>query len=113
MVVVVGERGSGKSTLAKLIQRMYLPESGRVLVDGVDLRELDLDGWRRQLGVVFQDFMRYSLVALPETPITGSEELLTGRTSMTGTFKSGSTWTPSTVRKAPGAISWSLLFRAT
>ena len=52
---IVGPSGSGKSTLAKLIQRLYVPESGRVLVDGVDLAMVDSSWLRRQLGVVLQE----------------------------------------------------------
>jgi subfamily B ATP-binding cassette protein HlyB/CyaB len=52
---VVGASGSGKSTLAKLVQRLYVPESGRVLVDGVDLAMVDPTWLRRQLGVVLQE----------------------------------------------------------
>jgi subfamily B ATP-binding cassette protein HlyB/CyaB len=55
VVGVVGSSGSGKSTLAKLIQRLYVPESGRVLVDGVDLAMVDLAWLRRQIGVVLQE----------------------------------------------------------
>jgi subfamily B ATP-binding cassette protein HlyB/CyaB len=55
VVGVVGSSGSGKSTLAKLIQRLYVPESGRVLVDGVDLTMVDLAWLRRQIGVVLQE----------------------------------------------------------
>jgi subfamily B ATP-binding cassette protein HlyB/CyaB len=55
IVGIVGPSGSGKSTLAKLIQRLYVPESGRVLVDGVDLAQVDAAWLRRQLGVVLQD----------------------------------------------------------
>ncbi len=55
VVGVVGRSGSGKSTLAKLIQRMYVPESGRVLVDGVDLAMVDTAWLRRQIGVVLQE----------------------------------------------------------
>jgi ATP-binding cassette subfamily B protein len=54
-VALVGESGGGKSTLAKLIARFYDPDQGAVRVDGIDLRELDLRGYRRQLGVVLQD----------------------------------------------------------
>jgi subfamily B ATP-binding cassette protein HlyB/CyaB len=54
-VGVVGRSGSGKSTLAKLLQRLYLPESGRVLIDGVDLQQADPMWLRRQIGVVLQE----------------------------------------------------------
>ena len=54
-VGVVGASGSGKSTLAKLAQRLYLPESGRVLVDGVDLAQVDPAWLRRQIGIVLQE----------------------------------------------------------
>jgi subfamily B ATP-binding cassette protein HlyB/CyaB len=55
IVGIVGASGSGKSTLAKLIQRLYIPESGRVFVDGVDLTVVDTAWLRRQVGVVLQD----------------------------------------------------------
>jgi ATP-binding cassette, subfamily B, bacterial HlyB/CyaB len=55
VVGIVGSSGSGKSTVAKLIQRLYVPESGRVLVDGVDLTMVDLAWLRRQIGVVLQE----------------------------------------------------------
>ena len=55
VVGIVGPSGSGKSTLAKLVQRLYVPESGRVLVDGVDLTMVDSSWLRRQLGVVLQE----------------------------------------------------------
>jgi subfamily B ATP-binding cassette protein HlyB/CyaB len=55
IVGIVGSSGSGKSTLAKLIQRLYVPESGRVLIDGVDLSMVDLAWLRRQIGVVLQE----------------------------------------------------------
>jgi subfamily B ATP-binding cassette protein HlyB/CyaB len=54
-VAIVGRSGSGKSTLSKLIQRMYVPESGRVLIDGVDLAMVDAAWLRRQIGVVLQE----------------------------------------------------------
>ena len=55
VVGVVGRSGSGKSTIAKLIQRLYVPERGRVLVDGVDLAQIDPAWLRRQVGVVLQE----------------------------------------------------------
>lgn len=55
VVGIVGRSGSGKSTVTKLIQRLYVPERGRVLVDGVDLAMVDVSSLRRQIGVVLQD----------------------------------------------------------
>ena len=55
MVGIVGPSGSGKSTLTKLVQRLYVPQSGRVLVDGVDLALVDPSWLRRQVGVVLQE----------------------------------------------------------
>jgi subfamily B ATP-binding cassette protein HlyB/CyaB len=60
IVGIVGPSGSGKSTLAKLAQRLYVPESGRVLVDGVDLAMVDPAWLRRQLGVVLQESVLFN-----------------------------------------------------
>lgn len=60
-VAIVGENGAGKTTLVKLLMRLYDPTEGSILVDGIDIRELDLDEWRRQITGVFQDFGRYAL----------------------------------------------------
>ena len=60
IVGIVGPSGSGKSTLAKLVQRLYVPESGRVLVDGVDLSMIDTSWLRRQIGVVLQESMLFN-----------------------------------------------------
>lgn len=62
-VAVVGENGAGKTTLVKLITRLYDPTEGVIFLDGRDLREYDLDDLRRQIGVIFQDFVRYDLSA--------------------------------------------------
>lgn len=59
-VGVVGRSGSGKSTLAKLLQRLYLPESGRILIDGVDIQQADPLWLRRQIGVVLQESFLFS-----------------------------------------------------
>ena len=60
-IALVGENGAGKTTIIKLLARLYDPSAGKILVDGIDLKKLDLDRWRQQIGVVFQDFCRYSL----------------------------------------------------
>lgn len=60
-LAVVGRNGSGKTTLAKLLCRFYDPQAGSIEVDGVDLRQLDLDAWRRRVAAVFQDFTRFEL----------------------------------------------------
>jgi len=63
VVAVVGENGAGKSTLVKLLARMYLPTSGRIMVDGLDLAEIKTDEWRSRLAGAFQDFYRFELQA--------------------------------------------------
>ncbi|MBP2704101.1 ABC transporter ATP-binding protein [Microbispora sp. RL4-1S] len=62
-LAVVGRNGAGKSTLVKLLCRMYDPERGAVLWDGVDIRELDPAGLRARIGAVFQDYMQYDMTA--------------------------------------------------
>ena len=61
-VALIGENGAGKTTVTKLIARLYDPTGGEILLDGVDLREYDLDDWRREIGVIFQDYMRYHML---------------------------------------------------
>jgi ATP-binding cassette, subfamily B, bacterial len=63
VVALVGENGAGKTTLVKLLTRLYDPDEGRILLDGHDLREYDLDALRGNMGVIFQDFVRYNLSA--------------------------------------------------
>jgi ATP-binding cassette subfamily B protein len=60
-LAIVGQNGAGKTTLAKLLCRLYDPQSGAIEIDGVDVRELDLAGWRTRLAAVFQDFTRFEL----------------------------------------------------
>jgi ATP-binding cassette subfamily B protein len=61
-IALVGENGAGKTTLVKLLARLYDPSEGRILLDGVDLREYDLFSLRRNVGVIFQDFVRYDFL---------------------------------------------------
>jgi ATP-binding cassette subfamily B protein len=62
-VALVGENGQGKTTIVKLMTRLYDPVEGQVLLDGVDLREYSLEDLYREMGVIFQDFMRYEMTA--------------------------------------------------
>lgn len=62
-IALVGANGAGKTTLIKLLTRLYDPTEGQILLDGVDLREYDLNDLRRRIGVIFQDFVRYYLAA--------------------------------------------------
>jgi ATP-binding cassette, subfamily B, bacterial len=63
VLALVGENGAGKTTLVKLLARLYDPDEGRILLDGRDLREYDLRALRANIGVIFQDFVRYHLTA--------------------------------------------------
>ena len=63
ILALVGENGAGKTTLVKLLTRLYDPDEGRILLDGHDLREYDLNALRGNMGVIFQDFVRYNLSA--------------------------------------------------
>jgi ATP-binding cassette subfamily B protein len=63
VLALVGENGAGKTTLVKLLARLYDPDEGRILLDGHDLREYDLGALRANIGVIFQDFVRYHLTA--------------------------------------------------
>jgi len=60
-LAIVGQNGAGKTTLAKLLCRLYDPQSGTIEIDGVDVREFALDGWRNRITAVFQDFIRFEL----------------------------------------------------
>jgi ATP-binding cassette, subfamily B, bacterial len=60
-LAIVGQNGAGKTTIAKLLCRLYDPQSGAILIDGVDLRELDLTSWRARMTAVFQDYLRLEL----------------------------------------------------
>jgi ATP-binding cassette subfamily B protein len=62
-IALIGENGTGKTTLVKLLARLYDPTAGQILLDGVDLREYDVEDLRKEIGVIFQDYMRYELLA--------------------------------------------------
>jgi ATP-binding cassette subfamily B protein len=75
-VALIGENGEGKTTIVKLITRLYDPTEGQVLLDGIDLREYELEDLYREIGVIFQDFMRYEM--------TARENIATGRIDALG-----------------------------
>ena len=73
-LAIVGQNGAGKTTLAKLLCRFYEPQEGAVEVDGVDLRELDVDSWRERITAVFQDFARFELPLADNVAPAGAPE---------------------------------------
>jgi ATP-binding cassette subfamily B protein len=74
-VALIGENGQGKTTIVKLVTRLYDPTEGQVLLDGVDLREYDLDDLYREIGVIFQDFMRYEMTVRENIAVGKIEEI--------------------------------------
>jgi len=74
-VALIGENGQGKTTVVKLITRLYDPTEGQILLDGVDLREYNLEDLYREIGVIFQDFMRYELKARENIAVGRVEEI--------------------------------------
>ena len=74
-VALIGENGQGKTTIVKLITRLYDPTEGEILLDGVDLREYDLEDLYREIGVIFQDFMRYEMTARENIAVGKVEDL--------------------------------------
>ena len=74
-VALIGENGQGKTTIVKLLTRLYDPLEGQVLLDGIDLREYDLDSLYREIGVIFQDFMRYEMIARENIAVGRIEEI--------------------------------------
>jgi ATP-binding cassette subfamily B protein len=81
-VALIGENGAGKTTLVKLLARLYDPTSGSILLDGVDLREYSVDDLRKEIGVIFQDYMRYDML-VDENIGFGRIESITDRDRIT------------------------------
>src|SRR5688572_13052276 len=75
VLALVGENGAGKTTLVKLLARLYDPDEGRILLDGHDLREYDLAELRSNIGVIFQDFVRYHMTAAENIAVGRIEAL--------------------------------------
>jgi ATP-binding cassette subfamily B protein len=74
-VALIGENGEGKTTIVKLITRLYDPTEGQVLLDGVDLKEYRLEDLYREIGVIFQDFMRYEMTARENIAVGRIEDI--------------------------------------
>jgi ATP-binding cassette subfamily B protein len=74
-VALIGENGEGKTTIVKLLTRLYDPLEGQVLLDGVDLREYNLEDLYQEIGVIFQDFMRYEMTARDNIAVGRIEQI--------------------------------------
>jgi ATP-binding cassette, subfamily B, bacterial len=74
-VALIGENGQGKTTIVKLLTRLYDPTEGQILLDGVDLREYSLESLYAEIGVIFQDFMRYEMTARENIAIGRIDEV--------------------------------------
>ena len=88
-MALIGENGEGKTTVVKLITRLYDPTEGQILMDGVDLREYRLEDLYREIGVIFQDFMRYELTARENVAVGRIGELANTGLLMDAAQKSG------------------------
>ncbi len=77
-IALIGENGEGKTTIVKLVTRLYDPTEGGIFLDGVDLRDYDLEDYASQIAVIFQDFMRYDM--------TARENIAIGRINESGNF---------------------------
>jgi ABC-type multidrug transport system fused ATPase/permease subunit len=73
-LAIVGQNGAGKTTLAKLLCRLYDPQAGSIEIDGIDLKQLDLTGWRARLTAVFQDFIRFELPLRDNVAPAGADD---------------------------------------
>jgi ATP-binding cassette subfamily B protein len=74
-LALVGENGAGKTTLVKLLARLYDPTEGRILLDGKDLKEYELEGLRYNLGIIFQDYIRYQMTLYQNIAVGNIKEL--------------------------------------
>ena len=75
-IALVGENGAGKTTLVKLLARLYEPTEGRILLDGIDLRDYSVEELRHEIGVIFQDYMRYDMLVAENIGFGRIEQLM-------------------------------------
>jgi len=87
-IALIGENGQGKTTIVKLITRLYDPTEGQILLDGIDLREYDLDNLHSEIGVIFQDFMRYEMTARENIAVGQIDEISNLKLLQTASRKS-------------------------
>src|SRR6185369_6798251 len=73
-IAIVGRNGAGKTTLAKLLCRLYDPDAGSIEIDGIDLRQFDIDSWRSRVTAIFQDFIRFELPLRDNVAPTGAPD---------------------------------------
>jgi len=99
-VALIGENGEGKTTIVKLVTRLYDPTEGEILLDGIDLREYELDDLYREIGVIFQDFMRYEMIARENIGVGRIESLHDTDSIM---FAAGKSLAHEVIAKLPGA----------
>lgn len=76
-LAIVGENGSGKTTLIKLLTRLYSPSKGKIFLEGLELKEWDIETLRQKIGVIFQDFARYQLIVGENIGIGDVDEIET------------------------------------
>lgn len=88
-VAIVGPNGAGKTTLVKLLCRLYEPTAGRIVVDGMDLREIDVRAWQRRIAALFQDFVRYHLSARENVSLSVGAAGESGRQAQEAARKAG------------------------
>jgi ATP-binding cassette subfamily B protein len=100
-LALVGANGQGKTTLVKLLTRLYEPTSGRILIDGVDIREFDIDDLHRQMGVIFQDFVRFDMSVHENIGLGQIDRLHDDTRILTAAWNSGA---HEVVSKLPGGL---------
>src|SRR5438034_1169168 len=94
-LAIVGQNGAGKTTLAKLLCRLYDPQRGAIEIDGVDLRDLDVAGWRGRVTAVFQDFIRFELPLRDNVAPAGApDEVIVAALAQAGAERLASLDTP-------------------